>query len=322
VSRTFWLVLFAASAPAFAYKRSVNTGNVCIWWSSRGHSFQIDALGTPDVPAVQAFTAIRKSFQTWADVACSDLSFPDQGLSMDPRDRVVGYFPGRYNRNLVLWRTRFCGNGKNGGVVPPGDGCLTEGGCANAYDCWDHGDGVIATTTTTSNRFTGQINDTDIEVNDSVGSDGSKFTFTAVDGGPCVDATQTGCVRIDIQNTITHEAGHTLGLDHTTDPNATMYATAPEGETSKRVLGSDDIQGICDIYPRGARTSTCDDDPITLTPTGSSNGGCGCSHAQTGPGATLAALAVFLLSRRRPKPAIIPSSAAASASLRVIGQRS
>ena len=314
---------FITALPAQAYKRSVNAGGVCVWWSTRGHPFQIDSQGTPDVPAAQAFTAIRKSFQTWADVSCSDLAFPDQGLSMDPKDRVVGYFPGQYNRNLVLFRTRRCGNGKNGGVVPPGDSCLgVQGGCANSYDCWDHGDGVIATTTTTSNRFTGQINDTDIEINDSLGSDGTRFIFTAADGPPCVDQNQTGCVRIDIQNTITHESGHTLGLDHTTDPNATMYATAPEGETSKRVLGSDDIQAICDIYPRGAQTVTCTSDPIKLTLSGSSNGGCGCSHSQTGPGATLLVLAIFLLSRRKPKPAIMPSSTAASASLRDIAHRS
>ena len=301
----------------------MNSGNVCIWWSARGHPFQIDAQGTPDVPAAQAFTAIRKSAETWASVACSDLAFQDQGLSQDPKDRVVGYFPGQYNRNLVLFRTRRCGNGKNGGVVPAGDPCLTQGGCANAYDCWDHGDGVIATTTTTSNRFTGQINDTDIEINDATASDGTKFTFTAVDGPPCGDVNQTGCVRIDVQNTVTHEAGHTLGLDHTPDPNATMYATAPEGETSKRVLGTDDIQGICDIYPRGAETVTGNADPVKLEL--SKGGGCGCSQAQTGPGAALAAAALLLQmrrrSRRRPQVAIMPSSASPSGSLRDSGHR-
>jgi MYXO-CTERM domain-containing protein len=295
------LLLSCGAGPALAYKRSVNTGGVTIWWSTRGHPFQIDGQGTPDVPGPAAFTAIRKSFQTWAGVSCSDLSFQDQGLSLNPKDRVVGYFPGQYNRNLVLFRTRRCGNGKNGGVVPAGDPCVTQGGCANAYDCWDHGDGVIATTTTTSNRFTGQINDTDIEVNDSAGSDGTRFIFSAVDGAPCSSANQTGCVQIDVQNTITHEAGHTLGLDHTPDPNATMYATAPQGETSKRVLGTDDIQAICDIYPRGAETVTGNLDPVKLTPIGSSNGGCGCSQTQTGPGAVLGALAFFLYFARRPK---------------------
>src|SRR5262249_37990000 len=158
----------------------------------------------------------------------------------------------------------------------------------------------------------------DIELNDSVGSDGSKFTFTALDGPPCTDPNQTGCVRIDVQNTVTHESGHSIGLDHTPDPNATMFATAPEGETSKRTLGADDIQAVCHIYPQGARTGTCVDDPITLTESGSSNGGgCGCSHAQTGPGAALGALALLLQmarrSRRKPQLAIKASRPPASA---------
>jgi MYXO-CTERM domain-containing protein len=314
------LVLLLCATPAFAYKRSVNSGGVTIWWSTRGHPFQIDAMGTPDIPGTAAFSAIRKSFQTWAAVSCSDLVFQDEGLSMDPKARVVGYFPGQTNHNLVLFRTRRCGNGTNGGVVPPGDACLAQGGCANAWDCWDHGDGVIATTTTTSNRFTGQINDTDIEINDSVPSSGTKFIFTAVDGAPCIDPNQTGCVRMDVQNTITHEAGHSLGLDHTTDPNATMYATAPQGETSKRVLGSDDIQAICTIYPLGKPTVTGNLDPISLTPIRSSNGGCGCSQAQTGPGAVLGALAFFLQirrrSRRKPQLAISASRKIASPALR------
>jgi MYXO-CTERM domain-containing protein len=320
------LLLLSGATPAFAYKRSVNSGGVTIWWSIRGHPFQIDAMGTPDIPGMAAFTAIRTSFQTWAAVSCSDLVFQDQGLSLDPKDRVVGYFPGQSNRNLVLFRTRRCGNGNNGGVVPPGDPCLTQGGCGNAYDCWDditHGAGVIATTTTTSNRFTGQINDSDIEINDSVGTDGTKFIFTAVDGVPCTDPNQTGCVRMDVQNTITHEAGHTLGLDHTTDPTATMYATAPQGETSKRVLGNDDIQAICTIYPRGKETVTGNLDPITLTPLGSSNGGCGCSQAQTGPGAALGALVLLLQirrrSRRKPQLAISASRKIASPALRESG---
>ena len=326
-SRWILLLLVGWSWPVLAYKQSANSGGVKIWWSTRGHPFQIDALGTPDVPGPAAFAAIRQSFQTWAAVTCSDLAFQDQGLSLNPKDRVVGYFPGQYNRNLVLFRTRRCGKGTNGGVVPAGDPCLTQGGCANSYDCWDHGDGVIATTTTTSNRFTGQINDTDIEINDSVDSIGNKFIFTAVDGPPCSAPNQTGCVRLDVQNTITHEAGHTLGLDHTSDPNATMYATAPEGETSKRVLGADDILGICDIYPRGKETVTGNLDPITLTPGASSNGGgCGCSQAQTGPGAVLGALALLLQirrrSRRNPQLAMSKSSAAPTAALRGSSQLS
>ena len=314
-------LLFSA-LPAHAYVRTKNTGGLCIWWSTRGHSFMIDARGTPDTTTLAAFTAIRKSFDAWAGITCSDLSFPDLGISQDPKDRVVGYFPGQYNRNLVLFRTTNCRTG----VVPVGDSCLTQGGCGNKYDCWEHGDTVIATTTTTSNRYTGQISDTDIELNDATAPDGSKFLFTAVDGPTCTSPTQTGCVSIDIENTVTHEAGHSIGLDHSPDPTATMYATAPVGETSKRLIGTDDRNGICAIYPLGQRTVTCLSDPITLTSVGSSNGGCGCSHGQTGPGAALGTLLLLLQisrrSRRKPQLAMIAKSAAASATLRDSGRMS
>ncbi len=281
------------SLPAHAYKRSVNGGGLCVFWATRGHSFIIDAKGTPDVVGTAAFTAVRKSFAAWAGAAGSDLSFPDQGLSVDPKNRKVGFFPGQFNVNLILWRTASCTT-----TVPPGDACLTDGGCGNKYDCWDHGDAVIATTTTTSNRYTGQISDTDIELNDAPGSDGStKFSFTANDGPPCNDPNQTGCVRIDIENTITHEAGHSLGLDHTTVPDATMFATAPEGEISKRTLHDDDIQAIQLIYPAGKPTLTCLSDPITLTQTGSSSSA-GCSTASS-VGALPLLLLLGLLRRRK-----------------------
>lgn len=294
-------LLALAALPAHAYKRSVNAGGLCVFWATRGHSFIIDAQGTPDVVGPAAFTAVRKSFAAWAAAPGSDLSFNDQGLSLNPKNRKVGFFPGQYNVNLVLWRTANCAT-----AVPPGDPCRQAGGCANLYDCWDHGDAVLATTTTTSNRYTGQISDTDIELNDSPTSDGSsRFVFTANDGSPCTDPNQTGCVRIDIQNTITHEAGHSLGLDHTTVPDATMFATAPEGEISKRTLHDDDLQAINLIYPAGKPTLTCLSDPITLTQTGSSDGG-GCSTAS--PAGALPLLAVLLLLRGRRRVRSAPRS--------------
>ena len=279
------VALCALAPAAHAFVRSKNSGDLCLWWATRGHSFQIDASGTPDVVGPAAFTAIRKSFAAWAAVPGSDLAFLDQGLSLDPKDRRVGFVQGQFNRNLVLWRTANCRT-----RAPPGDACLTAGGCGNLYDCWEHNPDVIATTTTTSNSFTGQIRDSDIELNDAPAADGSKFIFTASDGPACNDPNQTGCVRIDIQNTVTHEAGHSLGLDHSRDPSATMYATAPEGETSKRTLRDDDLQGIRAIYPLGQPTVTCLASPITLVQSGSSSGG-GCSS----PGAVSPLALLFVL---------------------------
>ena len=286
------LVLVAGAPAARAYVRTETQpgSGIYLFWAPRGHTFQIDVLGTPDVPGTSAFEAIRKSFATWEGAACSDLVFPEV-LPLEGGDRRIGYFPGSLNRNLVLFRTASCAS-----VVPASAPCITQGGCSNQYDCWDRGGAVIATTVTTFSARTGQIFDADIEINDAPGPNG-KFTFTTVDaptcppGGPVVN-----CVSIDIQNTLTHEAGHTLGLAHSTDPSATMAASAPPGETAKRALHPDDLQGICTIYPRGAQTVTSIGDPIRLVPAGS---GCGCSSQKGGTASALWVGLLVALGRRR-----------------------
>lgn len=84
--------------------------------------------------------------------------------------------------------------------------------------------------------------------------------------------------RQDVQNVLSHEFGHFLGLDHTCytfdgrnreRPHdhlgqpvpdcekasaeihaTTMFPSADTGDTSKRDLTSDDIHGVCDVYPQ------------------------------------------------------------------------
>lgn len=55
--------------------------------------------------------------------------------------------------------------------------------------------------------------------------------------------------EMDVQNIATHELGHSLGLGHTSYSDATMYAYANYGETKKRDLHWDDIDGIEYLYP-------------------------------------------------------------------------
>lgn len=58
--------------------------------------------------------------------------------------------------------------------------------------------------------------------------------------------TNSGC----FQSVQTHELGHVLGLAHSADPNAMMYATLPSACFGQaRALGSDDVAGIQSIYP-------------------------------------------------------------------------
>lgn len=55
--------------------------------------------------------------------------------------------------------------------------------------------------------------------------------------------------RIDLQNTLTHEWGHVLGLGHSeNDAMATMHASASPGEVHKRDLSQDDVDGLFHLY--------------------------------------------------------------------------
>jgi hypothetical protein len=134
--------------------------------------------------------------------------------------------------------------------------------------CDPYGANAIAITTVTSNTRTGQILDADIELNAVT----QKFADVVVDG-PRPRA--SGVSVQDLQNTLTHELGHLIGLDHNCyDPGAsatpprdqsgnaapfcasanatiaeaTMFNSALPGETKKRDLANDDVAAICDIY--------------------------------------------------------------------------
>ncbi|MRS13250.1 MAG: matrixin family metalloprotease [Actinobacteria bacterium] len=61
-------------------------------------------------------------------------------------------------------------------------------------------------------------------------------------------ATDGRSTAYDVQNTLTHEFGHGLPLNHSTYTAATMFAYTSKGETLKRSLYSDDIYGIQALY--------------------------------------------------------------------------
>ncbi|XP_059624721.1 metalloendoproteinase 3-MMP-like [Cornus florida] len=58
--------------------------------------------------------------------------------------------------------------------------------------------------------------------------------------------------QIDLESVAVHEIGHVLGLGHSRDRNAIMYASLPTG-TIKRNLSTDDIQGIRALYSGSTR---------------------------------------------------------------------
>jgi hypothetical protein len=103
---------------------------------------------------------------------------------------------------------------------------------------WMGAVGALAITTLTYHCSDGSIIDADIALN------GENFTFD----------TAGSATRADVQNTVTHEAGHFVGFAHSADTESTMYASAQPGETKKRDLTADDIDGLCTVYPDGGVT--------------------------------------------------------------------
>ena len=308
--------LLLAASPAKAYLRSTTGAGLCLWWSTRQVHYAVNdftvnpaasvCLSSPPDPAAAAIAAVEASFATWSAAgACSDV-----GLALD------GFSPstatGLDCQNLVVFRRGPCAD-----LVPPGDPCRlwdVNGGatvnCADRYNCWDaddpsHADSrVIALTTVSYVESSGEIVDADMELNawDGVGSSPPGFYFTCVDppAGACGAPGQNGCIAMDVQNVVTHEAGHVLGLGHSPVAGATMQATAPPGETTKRTLAQDDVDGVCAIYPSGQPTAVCyGSGQVAPRPSSACKqpSGCGCGTA--GAEGWLGLVALLLWRRRR-----------------------
>lgn len=173
---------------------------------------------------------------------------------------------------------------------------------------WNHDSLIIGLTTATYNAQTGEVFDADIELNNR------DYTFSTDDNN----------VQTDLQNTVTHEAGHFIGFDHTDKPGstlptdcataATMSRTTKVGEISKRVLAASDKLGFTFVYPSDkagngfcwpATTSTATAE--TITQTSSSLGGCMSIRTDLVPVVlALIVLRFWLTNRkRRKKPAVV-----------------
>jgi hypothetical protein len=83
-------------------------------------------------------------------------------------------------------------------------------------------------------------------------SNSGKITDADTHYNPSYQWDTTGSpYKVDVQAVATHEIGHQLGLDHSQYQDATMFYATGQGDTSQRSLHSDDIAGICYLYPTG-----------------------------------------------------------------------
>jgi hypothetical protein len=265
------------------YARSRATDDVdatCLYWLETSViEYRQSVLGNPETPGENEFTAINRSFSTWQEqlLTCGSVSFKE-----GPRtaSRSVGYAVDGGNENLVIFRQKACTL-----VAPATDACWAAGACGNAFDCWEHSAAAIAITTTSFHPTAGRVYDSDVELNKP------GYVFSTVDAPVCTGGRySTACVATDLQNTLTHEAGHVLGLAHVGVTGSTMNARADPGELSKRVLDQGSKDFVCDVYPRGAPSVSCVLPPLTETLGARSARGCATAPGE--PSAWVWALAL------------------------------
>lgn len=169
---------------------------------------------------------------------------------------------------------------------------------------WTHvGSETLSLTTLTFRPGTGEVIDSDVEINGEV-----SWSFT--EAAPSQDNGEV----YDLQTALTHEVGHMLGLAHSADPDSSMYPSYDPISIEIRTLNADDQAGVCAIYPnRGQRITASG--PIASTACelipGDVNSPCttdithGCSAAPARGGVSLSLgaatmLLVLLLRARRP----------------------
>ena len=129
------------------------------------------------------------------------------------------------------------------------------------------GEGTLAVCWTWYDGATGRIVESDIEFQD-------KYTWSSTG--------EAG--KYDVQNIGTHEFGHTLLLGDLYgggDTEKTMYGYSSAGETKKRSLHQDDIDGIRYIYPEGEPEPENSPPATPSVPTGPDSGTPGVSYSFT-----------------------------------------
>lgn len=203
------------SSQAGAFEHiRVNGDGAVLYWRQREVELLSDFRLGPTIGADEALAASTLAVNAWVDPECSDLE-----ILLTSGDRSSDAPPPLTNL--------YSG-------VPDGVNSLVW-----RLD-WPEGAEVLALTTSVYSTSDGRIIDSDIDIN------GQHHSFS-LSGPP-------GEGEHDLQNTLTHEVGHFIGLAHVDDGEATMFGVSPPMETRKRSLSSDDLAGLCWLYPSGSET--------------------------------------------------------------------
>ena len=264
------LLLLGAASPASAqvpqgtYVSSITkTSQTAVrWFNTNCIRLRPNANGSADIDDGSEIEAIRRAVDNWHR-AVADCSYLRMAVLPPMPNAEAGFVGDGPNENVIVWVASEWETSASPERDPSAAAITTLSFVDKPGSSQD-----------------GRILDADIEVN------GEFFSF----------ATNGAAGRTDVENTITHELGHLMGLDHPCDDgqrdpvppdgdgNAipscfprssvpaemrelTMFNFAERGETLKRTPEGGDIRGICETYPTA-------DDPGRCVDVDLSSGGC------------------------------------------------
>lgn len=222
---TMFLAVFLASSGASAFCRAISavppagynpaqqgcfaapsgSESYELYWKNlcAGYSLQKDASPLRHITLDQATQVAAQAFAQWSRAACSGGE-----PSIEPQDLgpvacgVAQYNSAQPNQHVIVFRDQG----------------------------WPYTDSsnTLGLTTLTFDADDGEIFDADMELN--------SHDFNLVAAGPVPFGSY------NLASVITHEAGHFLGLAHSADARAVMYAHYHTGQSA---LTKDDADGIC-----------------------------------------------------------------------------
>jgi hypothetical protein len=194
-------------------------------WKRQCISFSVQPPMRADPPLESVRSVADRAFATWNAVSCNNRPL---GLDIKQTEELGACGQPQYNTH-----------GPNANTIIFVDDWSARGLPQDAFGL----------TLVWHNPDTGEIYDADMQLNETLGS------ITVCDA-----TCPTGSNDVDLQNVMTHEAGHFLGLGHSNVHGATMSSRATVGETTKRVLGDDDRMGLCATYANNSPASCARDD--------------------------------------------------------------